>query len=62
MRIFYMELEDNIKIAGFKHKITDFKELMTQINEISHGLHSSTFKCRWNCRKRTRTSCNSSRN
>lgn len=30
-----MEFKDNIKIAGFKHKITDFKELMTQINEIS---------------------------
>jgi KEOPS complex subunit Cgi121 len=31
-----MKFKDNIKIAGFKHKITDFKELMTQINEISN--------------------------
>jgi KEOPS complex subunit Cgi121 len=30
-----MKFKNNILIAGFKHKITDFKELMTQINEIS---------------------------
>jgi KEOPS complex subunit Cgi121 len=32
-----MEFKDqNIKIAGFKHNLNDFRELMAQINEISN--------------------------